>query len=55
MIRFTVATVCFNAATTLRRTLDSVLVQQYPHIEHLIIDGASTDDTRRMVDEYAAL
>ena len=28
MIRFTVATVCFNAATTLRRTLDSVLVQQ---------------------------
>ena len=55
MIRFTVATVCFNAATTLRRTLDSVLVQQYPHIEHLIIDGASTDDTRRLVDEYAAL
>lgn len=55
MIRFTVATVCFNAATTLRRTLDSVLVQQYPHIEHLIIDGASTDDTRRLVDEYATL
>ena len=52
MIRITYVTVTYNAAGVLQRTLDSVLQQDYPEIVHLIIDGASTDDTLRMVETY---
>ena len=52
MIRITYVTVTYNAAGVLQRTLDSVLQQDYPEIVHLIIDGASTDDTLRMAETY---
>ena len=52
MIRFTVATVCHNASATLRCTLQSVVTQDYPHIEHLIIDGASKDYTAQLMQQY---
>ena len=48
----TYVTVTYNAAAVLQRTLDSVLAQDYPDITHLIIDGASTDGTLQMVDDY---
>ena len=54
MIRITYVTITYNAAKVLQRTLDSVLQQDYPNIEHLIIDGASTDDTLKIVDDYIA-
>ena len=54
MIRITYVTITYNAAKVLQRTLDSVLPQDYPNIEHLIIDGASTDDTLKIVDDYIA-
>ena len=54
MIRITYVTITYNAAAVLQRTLDSVLQQDYPHIVHLIIDGASTDDTLKLVDDYIA-
>ena len=41
----TIATVTYNAETTLSPTLDSVRSQTYPKIEHLIIDGCSQDKT----------
>lgn len=52
MIRITYVTITYNAADVLQRTLDSVLSQDYPDITHLIIDGASTDGTLKMVDDY---
>ena len=54
MIRITYVTITYNAAAVLQPTLDSVLQQDYPHIVHLIIDGASTDDTLKQVDDYIA-
>lgn len=51
-IRFSIVTVTYHAAQVLQRTLDSVLVQSYSGIEHLIIDGASTDATLSMVMAY---
>ena len=54
MITITYVTITYNAAAVLQRTLDSVLAQDYPDIVHLIIDGASTDDTLKMVDDYIA-
>jgi len=48
----TVITVCRNSAATVRDTLNSVLAQTHPHIEYLIIDGASTDGTLEILNGY---
>ena len=48
----TVATVTYNAETTLGRTLESVQRQIYPRVEHLIIDGCSSDGTLGLVQRY---
>lgn len=52
MIRFSVVTITYNAEAVLQRTLDSVLAQTYDGVEHLIIDGASTDGTQKMANAY---
>lgn len=38
-----------NSAATIADTLASVRMQRYPHIEHIIVDGLSTDDTLHIV------
>ena len=48
----TIATVTYNAEKTLGRTLRSVAGQDYPRIEHLIIDGCSKDHTLSLVQRY---
>lgn len=52
MIKISIVTITYNAADVLQRTLDSVLNQTYQHIEHLIVDGASKDDTVVMALDY---
>ena len=54
MTKFTVVTITYNAEGVLQRTLDSVLTQTYEDVEHLIIDGASTDGTLSMAEAYKA-
>lgn len=54
MIVISYVTITYNAAAVLQPTLDSVLQQDYPHIRHLIVDGASKDDTLAMVNGYMA-
>lgn len=51
-MKFSIITVTYNAEDTLERTLQSVAQQTYPHIEHLIIDGASTDKTLEIAHRY---
>ena len=51
--KITIATVCFNAEKTIGCTLESVGCQDYPCIEHLIVDGASKDGTMELVSNYA--
>lgn len=41
-----------NRGEAFRRAADSVLAQTYPHIEYLIIDGASTDGTLELFKDY---
>lgn len=48
-MKVTIITVCLNAAATIRDTIDSVLAQDYPDIEYLVVDGASTDGTMDIV------
>lgn len=40
-----IITVTFNAAKHLQKCIDSIKAQSYPRIEHIIIDGGSTDGT----------
>lgn len=42
---FSVVTVCFNSADTIQDTVSSVMSQTYEDYEHILIDGASTDNT----------
>lgn len=43
--RLSIVTPCYNSQTTLRETIESVHSQGYPDLEHLVIDGGSTDGT----------
>lgn len=52
MIKFTIATVCYNAGALLQRTIASVEAQDYPAIEHLIVDGNSQDETLAHIHHY---
>src|SRR5574344_22068 len=52
MITFSIITITYNAAQHLSRTTESVMRQTYPNIEHIIIDGASTDNTLTLAKEY---
>jgi glycosyltransferase involved in cell wall biosynthesis len=54
MIKFTIITCTFNAEHELQRTLDSVMEQSHANIEHLIIDGLSSDRTVAMAQAYMA-
>jgi glycosyltransferase involved in cell wall biosynthesis len=45
MMRVSIVTVCYNARQTIADTIRSVQEQDYPFIEHLVIDGGSTDGT----------
>jgi glycosyltransferase involved in cell wall biosynthesis len=47
-----IITVCYNAAHTIGDALQSVAAQSYPHIEHVVIDGASTDTTLQVIEQF---
>lgn len=50
-----IITVCYNSFKTLRRTMDSVLVQSFDDYEYIIIDGGSTDGTVELIKQYELL
>lgn len=52
MTKITIITVTYNAEKTFARTAESVLAQTYPCVEHIIVDGASTDGTLSMAQDY---
>lgn len=54
-IKVSVVTVVRNAAETLSRTLESVSSQSYSNIEHILIDGASTDLSFEIAKSFSHL
>lgn len=53
-MKVSIITVSFNAAETIEDTLQSVAAQTHPDIEHIVIDGGSTDGTINIIERYAS-
>ena len=52
-MKISIITITYNSAATLPRALESVRSQTYGDIEHIIVDGASTDGTVDLIKAYA--
>jgi glycosyltransferase involved in cell wall biosynthesis len=48
-MKYSLITVCLNAAETLRRTIDSVRSQTLPPAEYIFVDGGSADGTLEII------
>lgn len=51
-MKVTIITVTYNSEKFLRDCIESVIHQDYPDIEHILIDGRSTDSTLSIIKEY---
>ncbi|HTI97941.1 MAG TPA: glycosyltransferase family 2 protein [Dongiaceae bacterium] len=53
--KISVVTPSFNSIHTIRETIESVRSQNYPQVEHIVMDGGSTDGTLDLLKEYPHL
>lgn len=51
-MKVTIITSCYNREQTIRGCIESVLSQDYPDIEYIVVDGASKDNSLNIINEY---
>lgn len=51
-MKVSIITTCYNRAGTIRGAIESVLAQDYPDIEYIVVDGASEDGSIDVIKEY---
>jgi glycosyltransferase involved in cell wall biosynthesis len=54
-MKISLITVCYNSASTIRDTIESILNQTYFDIEYILVDGDSKDETVCIIKEYEPL
>lgn len=54
-MKISIITPTYNSADTIKDTLESILNQNYKNIEHIIIDGNSSDETKEIIRDYTNL
>jgi glycosyltransferase involved in cell wall biosynthesis len=54
-MKITIITVCFNSAETIGQTIASIASQNYSNKEHIIVDGASKDNTMDIVKNASSV
>ena len=52
-MKVSIITVCYNRKATIAQSIQSVLDQDYPDIEYIIIDGNSSDGTQAIIESYS--
>lgn len=50
--RISIVTPSYNQGEFIAETVQSVLAQDYPHVEHIVIDGGSTDNTMAVLERF---
>ena len=51
-LKISIITPCLNSDKTLPITLSSIISQTYKNLEHIIVDGGSNDQTKKLIKEY---
>lgn len=51
-MKISVITVCYNSHATIAGAIQSVVDQQLPEVEHIVIDGGSTDGTLAILERF---
>ena len=52
-MKITLITACYNSAPTIRTAIESVISQRGVDVEHIVIDGGSSDGTVEIIKEYS--
>jgi len=53
-MKISIITISYNSDKTIERTIKSVIAQDFPNIEYIIIDGGSKDKTLSIIDRYSS-
>ncbi|WP_270576126.1 glycosyltransferase family 2 protein [Bacteroides cellulosilyticus] len=52
-LKVSIITSCYNREITIQSAIESVLSQDYPYIEYIIVDGASKDSSMSIINKYS--
>jgi glycosyltransferase involved in cell wall biosynthesis len=51
--KLTIVTPSYNQGRFIEETIRTILLQNYPNLEYIVIDGGSSDNTKRILEKYA--
>tara|TARA_B100000795_G_C22797461_1_gene440087 strand:+ start:2346 stop:3224 length:879 start_codon:yes stop_codon:yes gene_type:complete len=52
MLKLSIVVPCYNMERYIEKTIESIINQQYPNLELIIVDGGSTDSTLALLSKY---